>query len=337
MRNRNIAWVVVGLALLLGVRDGAAAGLREESGFVEAGGARLHYRLWKLDAQARRPLFVYLHGGPGANGAVFRAAVGALVVRRLGDLLLIDQRGCGRSPAGGLDPKGFTVARFAEDQHAVLAAVRRRHGELGDAVVVGHSFGAAIGVELARAHPEDLKALVLLSPALDFRDLRYHAYLAMKQRAVKEGDAAHLEVIREMEAACPPGSAREAELFAAALSGARFGFDARRFAGDEEADLYRILAAREGEPMHVEEQWRRFVEVDGLDRKDLTPELAFLRVPVAVIAGEEDFLTPPGCVAKIAALGRDVKVRMVARAGHHPYLLHPETFVEILKDVSVGR
>ena len=317
------------LALLTAAAVAAPPDIREEMGRVGVLRGQLAYRLWRAQGSAGRPLFVYFHGGPGANAGVFRNAVGALLTRRAGDLLLIDQRGCGAS-SSWIDPADFTLERFAEDASRVLQWVQAQHPELPRGIIIGHSFGAAIAVTLARRHPAQVARLVLLSPALDYRDLKYHAYLAMKQRAAHEGDRAYLELVRAAELEHPPGSESESALFTRALSGDRSGFDARRFGGAEEADLYRILAARDGEPLHVGAHWRSFVAADRLDRKDLTPELPFLTMPVLVLGGAEDYLTPPGCLTKIQALTPGARLLLMPGAGHHPYLLHPEAFVEVL-------
>jgi proline iminopeptidase len=306
--------------------------VREESGLVAVHRGQVHYRLWRLASPpaAPRPLLVYFHGGPGGNGSVFRQAVGGLLTRKVGDVLFVDQRGAGRSPTGGLVTGDFTLARFADDARRAIAWVATQHPDLGKPVIIGHSLGAGIAVLFARAYPKALAKLVLLSPAVDFRDVKYHGYLAMKQRARREGDAAQLERIRALEAQHPPGSATEAELFAAALSGARFDHAARRFAGAEEADLHRILSAREGEPVRVAETWARFAEADQLDRKDLTSELPGLALPVLVIGGAEDYLTPPGTLTQIAGMIPNAALKLMPAAGHHPYLLAPEAFVEHL-------
>jgi proline iminopeptidase len=319
------------LALALATATTAATpAIHEETGMVGVPRAQLHYRLWRLGEgpdRARRPLIVYLHGGPGANGAVFRQAVGPMLARRAGDVLFIDQRGAGRSPEAGLKREDFTLDRFADDARRVIEWVRARHPELPRPLVIGHSFGGAIAVLLARRAPALIAKLMLLSPALDFRDVKYHAYLAMRQRAEREGDRAHLDRIRQLEALHPPGSPGEGELFAAALTGSRFGFAARRFAGAEEADLHRILAAREAEPMRVAEHWAHFQAADRLDRRDLTPELPGLKLPVLVYGGREDYLTPPATLEKASALIPGARLVLVPGAGHHPYLLDPEAFV----------
>ncbi|MFD2114033.1 prolyl aminopeptidase [Thiorhodococcus fuscus] len=98
-----------------------------------------------------RPL-VFLHGGPGSGCSPEH--------RRLFDpehyrIVLIDQRGCGRSvPLGGL------VANRTSDLIADLELVRRALG-IDRWVLFGGSWGATLAVVYAQTHPERLSALVL--------------------------------------------------------------------------------------------------------------------------------------------------------------------------------
>jgi len=68
----------------------------------------------------------------------------------------LDLRGCGRSdrPAGG-----YTIPDFADDLSQFCAQVG-----IDKPVVVGHSLGGMIGVELAARHPSVPGALVLVDP-----------------------------------------------------------------------------------------------------------------------------------------------------------------------------
>lgn len=67
-----------------------------------------------------------------------------------------DYRGHGGGPAPR-DPASCSVARFADDGHAVLRAAG-----LAPAVVAGLSFGVQVALEHVRRHPDDVRALVLI-------------------------------------------------------------------------------------------------------------------------------------------------------------------------------
>ncbi|WP_327141764.1 alpha/beta fold hydrolase [Nocardia sp. NBC_01327] len=100
------------------------------------------------------PVVLALHGLTG-HGQRWQA----LAEQQLPDVRIIapDLRGHGRST--GVPPWDFET--IVADLVAALAA---RTGE--PVVVLGHSFGAAAAVHLARRHPELVRALVLLDPAI---------------------------------------------------------------------------------------------------------------------------------------------------------------------------
>ncbi|WP_280382302.1 alpha/beta fold hydrolase [Nocardia wallacei] len=97
------------------------------------------------------PLVLALHGltGHGRRWA-------ALAAEHLPEVRIVapDLRGHGRSPA--LPPWTFET---------VVDDIARLLGDT-PAVVLGHSFGGAAGIHLARRHPELVRGLVLLDPAI---------------------------------------------------------------------------------------------------------------------------------------------------------------------------
>ncbi|MFI1915953.1 alpha/beta fold hydrolase [Nocardia sp. NPDC020380] len=100
------------------------------------------------------PVVLALHGLTGHGGRWE-----ALAVEQLPDVRIIapDLRGHGRSP--GVPPWDFET--LVSDLVALLRA------ETGEPVVVlGHSFGAATALHLAHRHPELVRGLVLLDPAI---------------------------------------------------------------------------------------------------------------------------------------------------------------------------
>ncbi|QSA98334.1 prolyl aminopeptidase [Methylococcus sp. EFPC2] len=95
---------------------------------------------------------VYLHGGPGSGCKSFHRSFFDPARYRV---ILLDQRGAGRSaPAGGLENN--TTAHLLAD----LEAIRSRLG-LDRWLVFGGSWGAALGLLYAQAHPDAVSGLIL--------------------------------------------------------------------------------------------------------------------------------------------------------------------------------
>lgn len=133
------------------------AGVPEEDGVVSpftVDGAELI--LEELGAGPR--VFLLLHG-IGMGRRVFADLAAHLAPH--GRVWMIDQPGYGEAPE---PPRTPTMARTAD----FVAALLRDRGET-DAVVIGHSMGTQVAVELAVRHPRLVGALVLAGPTVDPR------------------------------------------------------------------------------------------------------------------------------------------------------------------------
>lgn len=97
-----------------------------------------------------RPPVVFLHG-LGGTGRYWTATEGEALLPR--GSTLVDLAGFGRSPR--------PLRRYTIETH--LAALEPVLGSRAPLVLVGHSLGAALAVAYAARHPEQVKALVLLS------------------------------------------------------------------------------------------------------------------------------------------------------------------------------
>jgi pimeloyl-ACP methyl ester carboxylesterase len=126
-------------------RDNPPAGC-----FLDIAGVRLHY----LDHGAGPPVLL-LHG----NGAMVQDFVVSGIFERLirhYRVVAVDRPGFGHTNR----PKSqvWTPAAQAELVHQALLRLG-----IGQAVVVGHSWGTLVALALALDHPADVRSLVLLS------------------------------------------------------------------------------------------------------------------------------------------------------------------------------
>lgn len=123
---------------------------------LDANGIRLHAR-----RAGSGPLVVLLHGVTD-NGACWGRTAEALAERF--DVVALDQRAHGRSEAPA---NGYHLSDLAGDVADVVEALGR-----GPAIVIGHSMGGAVGIQLALSRPERVARLITLDPALvrDFGD-----------------------------------------------------------------------------------------------------------------------------------------------------------------------
>lgn len=192
-----------------------------------------------------------------------------------------------------------TLAGFADRVHVLLAELSK-----GPSVIVGHSFGGYVALQLLRDHPEDFSGMVLTNTRSGAD--------APETRAKRLATAGRLE--RPGEGLDVDETARGLLAPAAWIAGGELRDTVREMIKDARASTVRatLLAIA--------------------NRPDLTPVLGTIRVPSLVVWGEEDRLIPP--VQTRAMVGQipgatGVEVPGVA---HLPSLEAPELFDRALDD-----
>lgn len=131
------------------------APLQEEGRLPVSGGHELHYQVSGTHDGVPA---LYLHGGPGGRlTSGYRRKVPGETTRLVG----FSQRGAGASTPSASEPAGLehnTTAELGEDIEAL-----RIHLGIEDWVVQGVSWGASLAVAYAQAHPERVRAVVLMA------------------------------------------------------------------------------------------------------------------------------------------------------------------------------
>ena len=235
---------------------------------------------------------VFLHGFPHSR-ALWAPQLNALVDRAR--CIAPDLRGFGESTA----KPPFTMDQYADDVAALLDALH-----IERAVICGLSMGGYVALAFWRRHRARVRGLVLM-------DTRAGADSA--EARVKRNDMIALAHER--------GSSAVADAMITGMVG-----KSTRAKCPEVVDaVHRML---ESAPVAG--------VVGGLaalrEREDSTATLGTIDVPVLVVVGEEDVLTPPSEAAMLHAGIRGSTLEVIAGAGHVSNVERPAAVNHILSE-----
>ena len=258
----------------------------------------------RLTGPADGPPIMLIHGTAAWSG--FWQKVADHLASRGWRVIAIDLPPFGWS---GRDPE----ARYDRGTQAErLAAVLRTQSKR--AVVVGHSFGAGAATELALRHPDELKGLVLVDAALGQFDAE-----AEGAAAKALGFLPLAEVVTSAAVTNP-----------AALEPLLRSMIARKEQASAWVPVLREPMQREGTTSAYAD-WlpNLFSKDDGaLSRR--SENLRKIAVPVSLIWGEADTVTPLGQGRHIAELTRARSLKVLPGVGHIPHIEDPKAFLSAL-------
>jgi pimeloyl-ACP methyl ester carboxylesterase len=164
------------------VRDGIDA-----DGFVRIGG--IDQWISVRGRHKSSPILLFLHGGPGFTSIptsyYFMSGWDEYFT-----VVQWDQRGTGKTfGANAADAVAPTmrVERMLADAEEVVRHLRRTYGRR-KIVLLGHSWGTVLGIELARRHPDWFYAYVGMSQFLDFQRSEALGYRATLDSARAAGN-----------------------------------------------------------------------------------------------------------------------------------------------------
>ena len=305
-------------------------------------GTELYYEVDDLDAEAapaaigprRRRLFgrkspapvtvVFSHGYCLSQDSWhFQRAALRGVVRTVH----WDQRSHGRSGRGvaqGRDDEPVTIEQLGRDLKAVIDAAAPE----GPLVLVGHSMGGMTVMALADQYPELIRERVVGVAFVGtssgrLGEVNYGLPVA-GVNAVRRVLPGVLKVLGQRAELVEKGRRATADLFAGIIK--RYSFASR----DVDPAVARFAERMiESTPIDVVAEY-----YPAFNDHDKTEALVhFADLPVLVLAGVQDLVTPSEHSEAIADLLPDAELVLVPDAGHLVMLEHPEVVTDRLADL----
>lgn len=271
---------------------------------------------------------IVLHGGPGGGSS---PAMRRYFDPALWQIILFDQRGCGRST-----PHASVEANTTWHLVADIERIRERFG-ITRWALFGGSWGATLALIYAQEHPDRVRTMFLRGVFLGTQPELDWFYGGGASRFWPDLWARFIEPIPEGE---------RDDLIAA--------YHRRLFSGDrvEEGRFARTWAGWENalasvdstgmQPQGPADYARAFARLENHyfhNRIFLPPEKQILarmdriaHIPGVIVQGRQDVICPPISAWRLAQEWPGARLKMVPRAGHA--LSEPGLTAELLKAVA---
>ena len=304
-----VAWLLAAAVPAAGGSPAAAAvpspEVREST--IPVAGGSLHSTV----RGQGEPVLV-LSGGPGFSSD-YMAPVAAELSSSY-RTVLPDQRGTGRSRLEKLDETSLTVELAVAD----LERLRRELG-IGSWIVLGHSWGGMLSMLYLAAHPEAVRAVVLVGsggPTRDFFELFGNNLEARLLPADREA----IEFWRDpAQRQADPQRATYESLRAKAPA---YFFERKK------AWSFVALMRPEGYTAAVNRLLLTDLERTGYD---LRPALRRAHLPALILQGRQDPM-PESVAIELHGLLEGSQLRFFDRCGHFPWIEQPEAFYAAVRD-----
>jgi pimeloyl-ACP methyl ester carboxylesterase len=225
-----------------------------------------------------------------------------------------------------LPPFGYSErdseARYGrQDQAARLAAVLAAEARQ-PAIVLGHSFGGGPAAELALRAPGRVRALVLVDAALGQLDPAGHAS-GLPERAVGRSWVAEPLVSASVANPLATGALLRSML-------------ARKDAADAWIDTIRQPMRRRGTTAGYADWLPALLTADDGAASRRSANLSRIRMPVDIVWGEADTVTPIEQGERIARLTNARSFARLPGVGHIPHIEDEAGFLRVL-DAALAR
>lgn len=165
---------------------------------VEFNGQKYFLRI--RTANIVNPVVLFLHGGCGSPDRAHVIKYQSPLAKNF-TLVAWDQRGSGLA-YNKSEAKTLSITKdvIVEDAYHVVQYLKQRFAK-EKIIVVGHSWGSALGVWLVQRCPEDIQAYVGIGQVVDYVKNEETSYLWTLEEAKRAGDKKSVKILTEI--GCP--------------------------------------------------------------------------------------------------------------------------------------
>lgn len=268
-----------------------------DSRFAVVGGVRIHYKLAGND----EPTMILLHGF-AASTFSWREVMAPLA--ELGTVVAYDR------PSSGLTARPLPGDWTGDSPYGPEAQVEQLIGlmdqlNIREAILIGHSAGGTLAVDVAQRHPDRVAALVLVDPAI----------------YTSGGAPAWIRPLLGT-----PQLRRIGPLIARSIQSR--GEQILDLAWHDPSKITAQVRVGYRLPLQAENWDRGLWELTAAGRdRNLAAQLKDVRQPVLVITGDDDRIVPTAESIRLADELPDAELVIIPACGHVPHEECPAPFL----------
>jgi pimeloyl-ACP methyl ester carboxylesterase len=339
-----LAALLAGVGWLIAVSPGTLTPLRDASGrvipgslservTVEIGG--IPQGMFIQSADPANPVLLFLHGGPGMVEFFMEQDYPTGLAQHF-TMVWWEQRGAGMSFSPDIPPETMTMDRMIADTVEVADYLRARFGQ-DRILLLGHSWGSYLGIQVAAAAPDRFLAYVGMAQIAHQLRSEIIARDQMIATYRDRGDDAMVQRLQAADVSMEAGTSPEwMRLRDTAMHGIGAGHmhDMTSVITGIFLPMWRVRAYTLTEKINIwrGKIWSRPFFWDEMIRDDLGARLTEFAVPVYIFVGAHDLTANPGLSrAYFDAIKAPVKgFYTFENSSHSPLFEEPERATEIL-------
>jgi len=290
-------------------------------------------RLWFRAVNTAAPAIILVHGGPGATEApLFRHFNADLEHHFL--MVYWEQRGTGRSYRSGIPLESMSIEQFTHDLDEVVDLVRQRFHKQR-VVLLGHSWGSAIGILYAARFPDKVSAFAGVAQVADMREGERLSYEFAHAEATRRNKR---DAMRALQRIGPPPhtvdemltSRKWVERFGGSVHGdLSMGKLIWAALGTDEANLIDLIKFGQGNKFSLNYLWNEFREFK------IDDTLLTFKTPIIFFLGRHDWQIPAVVASRYFDRIEAPYKQLVwfEESGHDPPFEEPDVFDRTLVTV----
>ncbi|WP_053218660.1 alpha/beta fold hydrolase [Virgibacillus senegalensis] len=292
------------------------------SGYLTVKNKRIYY---EIHGDAHLPVFLYLHGGPGAGSYDFLEHQGQRLSKFM-RIIAIDQRGVLRSDRVD-DEETFGLHDLIDD----CEAIRKQLG-VQKWGIIGHSFGGYVAVLYQLHYPENVTSLLLECPMFDLSSSARSLIKGAVQEYKRLGKE---EMVKECLAATKLTVTEEVWDKCIEVLRDLGEYKDNLYVHGEDKHFFDHLVEKSGIP---QENWERAANhqeklyQEGKVFESLLPHLDSINCPMLLIKGEYDWVTSKEQLTAFKNGHSNRKLSIFKQSGHFPRFEEPELYARVIKE-----